>query len=353
MADERVESAIANWGPRFIANGIDYNDFVRTTASISRWEQWLDAWSATADDASRARGSGRWPRATGAARARRSRGQRSATTSRSSSGCWTRTETARPPRPPPRSLYEAHALLDPTAERVQAPLDGAGVVGNLRLPAAADAPVPLVLLIPGLDSTKEEFFALESVFLTRGMATLSLDGPGQGETGFHSHIRPDYEVAVTAALDALAGRPELDLGRVGAAGISLGGYYAVRAAAFERRLKAIAGVSGPYDMSAAWDTKPPLTREAFACYSGASGDEEARERAAELNLRGIAEIVEQPCLVVTGKRDRVIPWEDTKRIADEAPNGEWVLYEEATHVCNNVPFKYRPLIADWLRDRLG
>ena len=352
MADERVESAIANWGPRFITNGIDYNDFVRTTASITRWEEWIDAWSATAemhrDLAQQALSVGH----------RRTAGEafaRAAVSYHFAKFVWVvdlernhaATEAAA------ASLYEAYALLDPTAERVLVPLDGGGVVGNLRLPLAADAPVPLVLLLPGLDSTKEEFFLLESVFLTRGMATFSLDGPGQGETGFHSHIRFDYEVAVTAALDALTGRRELDLGRVGAAGMSLGGYYAVRAAAFEPRLKAIAGVSGPYDMSAAWETKPALTREAFAAYSGASDDRQARERAGELNLAGIAEIVEQPCLVVTGKRDRVIPWEDTKRIADEAPNGEWVLYEEATHVCNNVPFKYRPLIADWLRDRLG
>ena len=101
------------------------------------------------------------------------------------------------------------------------------------------------------------------------MATLSLDGPGQGEGGFHSPIRHDYEVAVTAALDALADRHELDMKRVGAAGVSLGMYYAVRAAAFEPRLKAIAAVSGPYDMGAGWDSKPSLTREAFACYSRA------------------------------------------------------------------------------------
>src|SRR2546430_13253170 len=51
-----------------------------------------------------------------------------------------------------------------------------------------------LVLIPGLDSTKEEFFAWESAFLDRGMATLSLDGPGQGETGFRLDIRPDYDV---------------------------------------------------------------------------------------------------------------------------------------------------------------
>jgi 2,6-dihydroxypseudooxynicotine hydrolase len=105
-----------------------------------------------------------------------------------------------------RCLYEAHARLDPTAERVEAPMDGGAVVANLRRPPAAAAPVPLVILIPGLDSTKEEFFRWESVFLERGMATLSLDEPGQGETGLRIDISRAYEIAVAAILDAGAGR---------------------------------------------------------------------------------------------------------------------------------------------------
>ncbi len=349
--DARVRSALDNWGPRLITNGVDYNDFVRTTGSITHWDEWLDAWTATAeihrDLAQSALQRGH----------RRTAGEafvRAAVSYHFAKFVWVldparnrhATEQA------VRSLYDAHALLDPTAKRIEAPIDGGMVVGNLRLPPRADGAAPLVVVIPGLDSTKEEFFSLESVFLDRGLATLSLDGPGQGETGFHSRIRPDYEVAVTAALDALAARPEVDLERVGVAGISLGGYYAVRAAAFEPRLKAIAGVSGPFDMGAGWDSKPALTRDAFRHYSGAGSDAEARERATQLSLDGVAEQVHQPCLVVTGRRDRVIPWEETKRIADGVRRGTWVIYEEATHVCNNVPFKYRPMIADWLREQL-
>ena len=83
--------------------------------------------------------------------------------------------------------------------------DAAPRSGNLRRPAGADRP-PLVLLIPGLDSTKEEFFRLEELFLARGMATLSIDGPGQGEGATTVPIRHDYEVAVGG--DARrAGRP--------------------------------------------------------------------------------------------------------------------------------------------------
>ena len=250
-------------------------------------------------------------------------------------------------------MYDAHAVLDPGAERIEAELDGGTVVANLRRPPGATEPVPLVVLIPGLDSTKEEFYLWESVFLRREMATLSLDGPGQGETGFRMSIRADYEVAVAAILDAVAHGDGLDLKRVGAAGVSLGGYYVLRAAAFEPRLKAVAGISGPYDMAARWDSMPSLTRETFSYHSGAADQTEARERAATMSLAGVAEIVTQPCLVITGKLDRIVPWEQTKQIADEVPHAEWVLYDDGTHVCNNIPFKYRPLVADWMRDRLG
>ena len=145
----------------------------------------------------------------------------------------------------------------------------ASVVGNLRRPAHAERPPLVLIVIAGLDSTKEEFFTLEEVFLRRGMATLSLDGPGQGESGYELPIRHDYEVAVAAVLDILDGREDLDLERVGALGVSLGGYYAPRAAAFEPRIRAVAGISGPFNFGALWDRLPELTRETFTHKSGA------------------------------------------------------------------------------------
>jgi len=350
MADERVQAAIRHWAGRFIANGIDYNDFVRTTASIARWDEWLDAWTATAEV--HAGLAERWSEQGH----RRSAGEaylRAAVSYHFSKFVWVldpernRTNTLAAVR----CMYAAHRLLDPTAERIEAELDGGTVVANLRRPSG-DTRAPLVVLIPGLDSTKEEFFAWESVFLDRGMATLSLDGPGQGETGFHFNIRPDYDVAVTAILDAIADRCTLDGDRIAAVGVSLGGHYVIRAAAFEPRLKAVAGISGPYDFAANWESMPELTRETIAHHTGAGGEVDTRRRAHELDLDGVAERVRQPCLVVTGKLDRVIAWEQTKRIADAVPGSEWVLYEDGTHVCNNIPFKYRPLVADWIAERL-
>jgi dipeptidyl aminopeptidase/acylaminoacyl peptidase len=351
MPDERVQAAIDNWAPRMVTQGIDYNDFVRTTARIERWQEWLDAWSETA------RMHLELAREAEDERRRLTAGEafvRAALCFHFAKYVWVvdpernREATLRARD----ALYEAHRLLDPSAERITAPLDGAALAANLRRPPGAERP-PLVILVPGLDSTKEEFFNFERVFLDRGLATLSLDGPGQGETGFELPIRHDYEVAVAAALDAMAGRDDVDLGRVGAAGVSLGGYYAPRAAAFEHRLRAVAGVSGPRNFGELWDELPMLTRESFVHYSRSPDLEAARGRAMDLDLAGVAERISQPLLVVAGKLDRLIPWQSTEAVADEAPNATFVLYEEGNHVCNNVAYRYRPLLADWLAEELG
>ena len=181
------------------------------------------------------------------------------------------------------------------------------------------------------------------------MAVLSLDGPGQGEGGYTLPIRHDYEVAATAMLDALDGRFD----RVGALGVSLGGYYAPRAATFETRIKAVAGISGAFNFGALWESLPELTRETFANKSGARTTTTRGQRALKLDLDGVLEQLEAPALFVTGRRDRLIPWESTLKQADAAPRGEFVVLEEGNHVCANIPYITRPLVADWLRAHLG
>lgn len=351
MPDERVAAAIAHWAPRFVTNGVDMNDFQRVTGSVETWEEWLPAWVATGDMHAQL------------AREAEERGR-----TRTAGEAWNRAALSyhfakfvwmvdmdryrEATFLAVEALRNAHRLLDPSAARVEIPYGGVVMAANLRRPAGADRP-PLVLLLPGLDSTKEEFFGWENVFLERGMATLSLDGPGQGETGLSTRIEPAYEKAVTAALDFLDPRDDLDLGRVGLAGVSLGGYYAPRAAAYERRVAAAVGISGPFDFGACWETMPRPTRETVMHHVGAATEEEGRAKAGELNLYEAAMLLDRPYLAITGRHDRLIPWEQTKRQADEAPAGEFVLYDDGNHVCNNLPYLYRPLTADWLREKLG
>jgi dienelactone hydrolase len=351
VPDARVQAAVDHWAPRFVQAGVDYSDFVVTTAGVERWEEWHGAWCRNGDMhaglAEEAESKGRrltageaWARATVAYHFAKFVWMVDPQLSREAAD---RAVAA---------MAKTHEFLDPAAERIEVALDGGRVVGNLRRPRGEDRP-PLVLLVPGLDSTKEEFFRLENVFLDRGMATLSMDGPGQGESGYDLPIRPDYDVAVAAVLDALAGRTDVDLDRVGLLGVSLGGYYAPRVLAFEPRVKAGVGLSGPYRFGDIWETVPPQTRETFVAKSFSKDEEEARRKADELDLAGVAERIEQPYLAITGRLDRLIPWEQTERGAREAPKGEFLLHEDGNHGCANVPYKTRPVAADWLREQLG
>jgi dipeptidyl aminopeptidase/acylaminoacyl peptidase len=350
MPDARIEAAITHWAPRFTSQGVDPSDFARVTDGLQDWADWLPAWFANGDKHAAL---AREAEAAGRTRSAGEAWVHAALSYHFAKFVWMvdmerhRAGTAKAKD----AIASFHRLLDPTAERVEVPLDGFALAGNLRRPQQRD-PAPLVLLLPGLDSTKEEFPRWEEVFLSRGLATFSLDGPGQGETGERSSIYPNYEVAVTAAIDALQGREGIDLERIGAAGVSLGGYYAPRAAAYEKRLKAVVGISGPFTFGDCWETMPEPTRETVQHHTGASTREEARERAHALTLAEAAREIDQPLLCITGRHDRLIPWEQTKRIADEA-RGEFVLYDEGNHVCNNIPYKYRPLTADWLKEQLG
>jgi pimeloyl-ACP methyl ester carboxylesterase len=346
VPDARVQAAIDHWAPRFVQAGVDYNDFVRTTAKIERWEAWLGAWSALGDEHAE---HAREAEAGGRQRTAGEAWLRAAVAYHFGKFVWV-LDAARARATADRAvaaLAEGHRLLRTGVERIETPL----AIGNLRLPTA-ERP-PLILLLPGLDSTKEEFFRLEELFLARGMATLSMDGPGQGETGYSVPIRHDYEVGVAAMLDALAGRGDVDLDRVGALGVSLGGYYAPRAGAFEPRLKAVAGISGAYDFGEIWDSLPPLTRETFTVKSGARDEDEGRALAGRLSLAGVLDRLDRPALFITGRLDRLVPWQQTERGALESPQGTFVLFEDGNHVCANIPYKVRPLAADWLREQLG
>jgi 2,6-dihydroxypseudooxynicotine hydrolase len=346
-----ITSAVANWGPRFTAQGVDPGDFARVTGPLERWADWLDAWCANGDLHA------------GLAREAEEAGR-----PLTAGECWVRAalsyhfakfvwmlDLARHRAAADRAvaaMARAHRLLDPTAERVELDFGGATMVGNLRRPAGIDRP-PLVLLIAGLDSTKEEFFAAENVFLSRGMATFSLDGPGQGETGYTATIRPDFEAPVAAVLDVLCARDDLDGSRVGMLGVSLGGYYAARAAAFEPRIRAVVISGGPYDYGALIRHRAPHSFATFAHNSGTASREETQAFAARLTLEGVLGHLTQPMVVVFGQRDRLVPWQHAARVAEEAPNAELWLFEEGNHVCMNLTYRWRPQAADWLAERLS
>lgn len=84
------------------------------------------------------------------------------------------------------------------------------------------------------------YFGGAAAALQRGYTCLTFEGPGQGATIRLQRIpfRHDWENVITPVVDDLHTRPEVDKQRIALMGISLGGLWALRAAAYEHRLAA-------------------------------------------------------------------------------------------------------------------
>ena len=349
--DARVETAISHWAPRFVANGVPLSDFQDVTASLTRWEEWLPAWS---QRAAVHEALGREALAAGYNLSAGEHLTRAAV-------CYHFAkfvsvddyEAMRVAHRKAVACREA-ALprLDPPGERVQIPYEGTRLYGNLRKPRGLER-APIVIMCMGLDSAKEEMDAYESIFLARGVATLAFDGPGQGEAEYELRIRGDYEVPVKAVVDFVQTRGDVDASRIGLWGVSLGGYYAPRAAAFEKRVRACISLSGPYDWADIWPSMNALTREAFRVRAKCPTSGAAETYGRNLTLKGVASHITCPLFVVAGKQDRIVPWQDGERLAREASGPvELLLIDDGNHVANNRGYRYRTQSADWMAAQL-
>ena len=350
--DPRVASAVSHWAPRFTTNGVAVADFQRVTSSVERWDDWCAAWSAAArvhEDLGR--------EALSEGRTRSAGAHLSTAAVYYHFGKFLFVDHLEQMRAAHERavvcLTEALPFLDPPGERIEIPFEGARLVGVLRRPHGA-APYPLVIMLAGLDSTKEEFRSTEALFLERGLATFSVDGPGQGEAEYDLPICAAWEVPGRAVVEAVSAQPDIDPERIGVWGVSLGGYYAPRMTSGVEQVRACVALAGPYNFGECWDQLPELTRAAFTARSFSRNQEEGRRRALELDLSEAAVRIRVPLLVVAGKQDRLIPWQHAERLVAEAGGPtELILLEDGNHGNMNVAAKHRFKTADWMARQLG
>lgn len=351
-ADETVAHVIETWAPRMLAQGIDFNDYVETTARVRVWSDWCREWCVTA--------AGHEERA----RQAEARGQRLSAAEAYllaamayHFACNNSPDDLEQYVPAAHKRVECYAkaapYLSPPAERHEVPFDDFRLPAYLRVPAGQGG-APVVVIISGLESTKEEARTMEDGFLRRGLATFAFDGPGQGESWFQGGMIVDFERATSAVIDYLEGLEAVDAGRLGVYGPSMGGYLSARSAALEPRIKAAAIAGGSYDRSRllrSLDNPFDFARAAhiYKIYD--------RERLAEISrvstMEGLASKIRRPFLIVHGTND-FVPLESARRLYEEIGGPkELVVLEGGNHVCNNMPFVYRPLVGDFLAQHLG
>ena len=244
-----------------------------------------------------------------------------------------------------------------------------GVLPGYLIPAQTKGPAPVVIFFSGLDVTKELLYGfIREEFVQRGITCLVIDTPGVGEPLRLRNVpsRPDYEVPAAAIIDYLETRSDIDSSRIGILGISLGGYYAPRAAAFEPRIKACVAWGGIWDYGATWRKRWETQSKTVSVghfqlpwIMGTKTMEEAVERVQQWTLADVLPRLTQPFLLLHGEHDLFIPVEDARKAFAAAGSADKQLriFTEAEggaeHVQADEPDAARQLVADWFAQRLG
>ena len=337
---------------RFISNGVPLEDFNTTVTLLEDWPGWYSAWATTADarmkDAVDAEN-------TGALRTAAELRLIAALEYHFGKFLFVHDQDVlRAGQDKVTDAYrQAIAHLQWPGRIVGVNHNDAVFPGVLRVPDEGEAPWPTVLVVPGLDAAKEEMHDLCEVFLGRGMATFVFDGPGQGESEFDHHLVADWEDIAASAVATLNQLDEVDGDRLAVVGVSLGGYFAARAAARTPGLRAGVSIGGCYSMAESWPNLSFLSRQAFQVRSGAADEQAAAQNAVQFGLGHAPAIRDIPFLVLHGARDRLFEMEQAKRITGHFGNqAELVVEPEGNHVLHNLAYRVRPFAADWVARKL-
>jgi hypothetical protein len=143
-----------------------------------------------------------------------------------------------------------------TPQRVSFTSDGLRLVGDLRVPDEAPDPdrLPALAFTGPLSGVKDQVVGTYAAALAdRGFVTLAFDHRNFGDSEGTPRQHEDSAGKLADLRDAvgyLGTRAEVDPDRIGVVGVCLGGAYAVRAAAFDPRVRAVAGVGGAYNSPA-------------------------------------------------------------------------------------------------------
>jgi uncharacterized protein len=142
-----------------------------------------------------------------------------------------------------------------TIERVSFTSQGLTIVGDLRVPDesphAGPGGLPALTLTGPLTGVKDQVVGHYAELLANeGFVTLAFDHRNFGDSEGEPRQHEDSAGKLADLRDAvgfLTRRPEVDSDRIGVVGVCLGGGYAVRAGAFDPRVRAVAGVGGAYN----------------------------------------------------------------------------------------------------------
>jgi dienelactone hydrolase len=254
--------------------------------------------------------------------------------------------------------------------RVEIPFEGGSLPGYFMQAEGTDGiAAPVIIQWNGLDSTKEMMYysGFPQQLARRGISTLMVDTPGSGEAlrlrGLTA--RYDTEVWASACIDLLETMPEVDADRIGIVGWSLGGYYAPRAAAFEKRLKLAVAWGANHNWAEVQEKRrnregenpvPHYWKHVFWVW-GVETMDEFIEATKHMHLNGVIDQITVPLLITHGVGDRQISVDyahESYEQATASPKRELRLFADpeggTEHISiDNMPYA-GAFIADWVSE---
>jgi 2,6-dihydroxypseudooxynicotine hydrolase len=350
---EAVDKTIRGITHRMLSDGVNYRDLLDIQSNIKGPHDWCKGWMAAADvHETIARNALRDGHLETASQAL----ARASLYCHFAQGYYTYDRPAERLRAEKRRqmlFREAAPILTPPLEYVEIPFERTGIPAYLRFPALARAKAPGVVLIGGLDTTKEDALALTNVLVERGLATLSFDGPGQGAMYEEMGLIRDFEKAVFAVIDYLQQRSQIDAERIGVMGRSTGGHLALRAAAYDKRVRAVAAWGLIYDVHGLANF-PADVRDRFIRAAKLSSLAEAQEFYKPYDLSGHVRYVECPMMIVQGGEDPLAAPGGLERVKAEALFPlELMFFADSGHCCHDRGHIVKPAMADFLATHLA
>jgi len=240
-----------------------------------------------------------------------------------------------------------------------------GLMPCMFVKADVDGPAPCMIHIQGFDSLKELHYPIISEeYRKRGMHMLIVDQPGAGGALRLHGLTAGHETEhyVAKLVDYVEARDDVDADRIGLSGNSLGGYYAPRAAAFEKRLKCCIAWGALWDFSVYFERAYAKIESAPSVpdmvshgmwVMGQKTPEDALAVSRKMTLEGVIDKITCPLLVCHGENDRQVPLWMAQKTYDEAvnsPNRKLKIFRLDEGGAEHCQIDNRQLIGDVMSD---